>query len=332
MKNYYDGGNAISYNALFSFIIGGRSIGKTYYYKRKAIRDFIKKKKQFIYLRRYKEELQKTIGSFFNDVKNEFPEHTFSIKSNKFYIDGEIAGFYFPLSTSHILKSMSFPDVQTIIFDEFIIDKGTYRYLPKEVNAFLNFYDTISRDRDIKVYFIANAITMTNPYFLYFNITLPKNNSSFVTFNNNLILLEYINSEKFLEQRAKTRFGQLISNTDYGNFSLKNTFLLDNTDFIENKNRNCIFYFAFKFNNSIFGVWLDTKTSILYVSNDYDKNTQYIITTTMQDHSSNTLLLKKLKDTKIWNIFCNSYKYCNMRFETINIKNQVYDLIKSVMI
>lgn len=73
MKKFYDGGNAISYNALFSFIIGGRSIGKTYYYKRKAIKDFLKKKKQFIYLRRYKEELQKTISSFFNDVKNEFP-------------------------------------------------------------------------------------------------------------------------------------------------------------------------------------------------------------------------------------------------------------------
>lgn len=123
MKKYYDGGQAISYNALFTFCIGGRSIGKTYYFKKKAIRDFIKKKKQFIYLRRYKEELQKTIGTFFNDVKQEFPDHTFTIKSNRFYIDGEIAGFYFPLSTSHILKSMSFPDVYTIIYDEFIIDK-----------------------------------------------------------------------------------------------------------------------------------------------------------------------------------------------------------------
>lgn len=227
---------------------------------------------------------------------------------------------------------MSFPDVDTIIFDEFIIDKGTYRYLPKEVNAFLNFYDTISRDRDIKVYFIANAITMTNPYFLYFNITLPTDNKPFKLFNNNLILLEYVNSMEFVEQRSKTRFGQLISQTDYGNFSLNNKFLLDNNDFIADKNRNCVFYFAFKYNNLIYGVWIDNKNGMLYISYDYDKNTQYIITTNMQDHNNNTILLKKLKDTKIWNIFCTSYKYCNMRFESINIKNQVYELIKSVML
>lgn len=77
MKKYYDGSKAISYNALFSFCIGGRSIGKTYYFKKYAIKDFLKKKKQFIYLRRYKEELQKTISTFFNDVKQEFPRTYF---------------------------------------------------------------------------------------------------------------------------------------------------------------------------------------------------------------------------------------------------------------
>lgn len=142
---------------------------------------------------------------------------------------------------------MSFPDVDKIIFDEFIIDKGTYRYLTKEVNAFLNFYDTISRDRDIKVYFIANAITMTNPYFLYWDIDLPNQNKSFKLFKNNLILLEYINSSEFTNERIKTRFGQLINNTEYGDFSLNNKFLLDSTDFIEHKNKHCSFYFAFKY-------------------------------------------------------------------------------------
>lgn len=246
---HYDGGQAISYNALFSFIIGGRSIGKTYYFKRKCVKDFINKKRQFIYLRRYKEELQKTIKTFFNDIAWEFPGHSFDIKSNKFYIDGEVAGYYFPLSTSHILKSMSFPDVFTIIFDEFIIDKSAYHYLPKEVNAFLNFYDTISRDRDIKVYFLANAITMTNPYFLYFNIGLPKKPPFELSHNGN-ILLEYVSSAKFAENRRRTRFGQLTQDTEYGDFSFNNKFLLDNYDFIERKTNKCNFYFAFKFERS----------------------------------------------------------------------------------
>ena len=330
MKKYYNGGQAISYNALFTFVIGGRSIGKTYYYKKKAIQYFLKKKKQFIYLRRYKEELQKTIKTFFNDVQNEFPGHSFTIKSNMFLIDGEIAGFYFPLSTAHILKSMSFPNVDKIIFDEFIIDKGTYRYLTNEVNAFLNFYDTISRDRDIKVYFVANAITMTNPYFLYWNITL-KNDKRFILFKNNLILLEYITDKEFSAERQKTRFGQLINNTDYGEFSLNNKFMLDNNNFLKLKNHNCIFYFGFKFNNQIYGVWKDTKTDILYVSYDFEPNTSYILSINMEDHDENTLLIKQMKDATIWHNFIDSYKYCQMYFENINIKNEVYKLIKGML-
>lgn len=227
--------------------------GKTYFFKKYCIKDFIKKKKQFIYVRRYKEELQKTISSFFDDVKKDFPNHQFAIKGNKFFIDGEIAGFYFALSTANILKSMSFPNVYTILFDEFIIEKGVYHYLHQEVKAFLNFYDTISRDRDIKVFFLANAITMTNPYFLYFNInSIPHNGKNFQLLHNNLILFEYVNSEVFTKQREKTKFGQLIKNTEYGNFSLNNQFLLDNKNFIAKKQGKCIFYFAFKFENQIF--------------------------------------------------------------------------------
>lgn len=71
--SYYDGTKLLSYNALFSFIIGGRSIGKSYWFKRKAVKDFLKHGFQFIYVRRYKEELQKTIHSFFNDISHEFP-------------------------------------------------------------------------------------------------------------------------------------------------------------------------------------------------------------------------------------------------------------------
>lgn len=204
--------------------------------------------------------------------------------------------------------------------------------MPKEVNAFLNFYDTISRDRDINVYFIANAITMTNPYFLYWNIDLPPSGKSFKLFKNNLILLEYIDSSDFIESRKNTKFGKLISDTDYGDFSLKNSFILDKTDFIDTKNKHCNFYFAFKYSGQIYGVWKDSRNSQLFVSYDYDPSTKMILTTNMEDHAENTLYLKKLKDTKIWSIFCDSYKLCNMRFESINIKNQIYQLIKSIII
>lgn len=72
MGIYLDLNRTLSYNALFTFIIGNRGGGKTYGFKQWAINDFIKNKKQFIYLRRYKTELI-DVNKFFADIQHEFP-------------------------------------------------------------------------------------------------------------------------------------------------------------------------------------------------------------------------------------------------------------------
>ena len=43
---WYDISKTLSYNALFNFVIGARGVGKTYAFKRWAIKDFLKNKKQ----------------------------------------------------------------------------------------------------------------------------------------------------------------------------------------------------------------------------------------------------------------------------------------------
>ena len=77
---YYNYDKALSYNALFNFILTTRGLGKTYGAKLKVIKKFLKTGEQFIYIRRYKDELS-TIDTFFNDIiaNNEFPEHEFKV-------------------------------------------------------------------------------------------------------------------------------------------------------------------------------------------------------------------------------------------------------------
>ena len=163
---YYSRNDLLSYNALFNFVVGERGTGKTYQFKDWAISDFIKNKNQFVYVRRYKTEF-KDIGNFFDDMIKKYPEHEFSVAHGKFYIDKEIAGFYIPLSTSITKKSVAYPNVNKIGFDEFILEKSTLHYLPNEVNAFLGLYETIARDRNnVRVMFMANSVTLINPYFL----------------------------------------------------------------------------------------------------------------------------------------------------------------------
>ena len=138
--------------------------------KKLAIKRFLKTGKQFIYLRRYKTEFD-DFKNFFNDIMDEFPDTTFEVKGKKIYIDGELAGYGIPLSTALTKKSVSYERVELIGFDEFVIDSKVIHYLSNEVDAFLEFYETVARTRDnVRVLFLSNAVSVVNPYFMYWNL------------------------------------------------------------------------------------------------------------------------------------------------------------------
>src|SRR5699024_12078378 len=86
-------------------------------------------------------------------------------------------GYGKPLSTSSSRRSTSKPHVQRIIYDEFLIDdKDSHQHYlnhGNEMFVFNNFYETIARGRDIPVFFLGNAFSMVNPYFLELDIRIP---------------------------------------------------------------------------------------------------------------------------------------------------------------
>lgn len=131
--------------------------GKTYGASKFVIKKFLKTGEQFAYVRRYKSELKKATPNFFESIinNNEFPEHKFSVKGNKFYCDDKIIGYAMTLSTAQDLKSTNFSSVTNLIFDEFIIEEGQKKfYLNNEVEVFLNLVETIARLRDIKIFML----------------------------------------------------------------------------------------------------------------------------------------------------------------------------------
>lgn len=210
---YYDIHHILSYNALLNILIGERGVGKTYSVSKFSIEDFKKRDNQFAYIRRYKPEIRQAVPRFFDALKdnNEFPNDHLYNKSNTFYCNDQICGHAMTLSTAQDLKSSNFSKVKNIIFDEFIIEEGQKKfYLQSEVDVFLNLIETIARLRDVRIFLLGNAVTSTNPYFLYFNLTLPYNND-IKTFRDGTILLQYMQNLEYREVKSKSRFGQLVS-------------------------------------------------------------------------------------------------------------------------
>lgn len=259
---YYSYNRILSFNAFLNFLIGERGVGKTYGAVKFVTKEFIKKGHQFVYLRRYKSDLKKSIPTLFTSLitNNEFSEHELTSKGNNLYIDGKLAGYGFTLSTAQDLKSANFDKVKYIIFDEFIIDEGTKKYyLNNEVEVFLNLLESVSRMRKTKVFLLGNAGNLvTNPYFIYFNLSLP-NNSDIRTFKNGLILLQYMKNEEYRKEKAKSLIGQLTAGTNYEKYAYQNQDTHINSDFIEHKKASSHFDFAFIYNSMTFGVWLDFK-------------------------------------------------------------------------
>ena len=331
---YYSINDILSYNALFNFIIGERGVGKSYSAKKFIVSHFLKKHKQTIYVRRYKSEIKEAMGKngeskFFKQIQKEFPDTKLSNNASNFYINGEIAGYAIPLSTSNILKSATFEDVDTIIFDEFIIDKGNYHYLQNEVIQFLDLVETISRLRDVRVIFLGNSISITNPYFTYFDLTLPYG-STVKTFKDGLILVNYIKNEKYRDIKKKTRFGQLIKDTSYGKYAIDNEMLRDSKSFIAKKTGNAKFYFILFINGNNYGVWLDYSTQFMYISNDIDPNCPIKFSINPDDHDYDTMLIRVRSNPYFKNII-EYYRAARLCFENQKVKNTIMNIMSKYL-
>ena len=122
---YYNYDKLFSYNFLIAFVIGERGVGKSFNAKISVLKRFLKTGEQFIYLRRYKTELDTSLQTFWDDLQSNgyFEDYNLSVKKSKmlteFKCNGKICGYAVPLSTANILKSTAFPEVSTIIFSSF---------------------------------------------------------------------------------------------------------------------------------------------------------------------------------------------------------------------
>lgn len=324
---YYDVNRTLSKQRLFNFVLGARGYGKTYGFKKHVIRNFIRFGEQFVYIRRYETELPAAeIKNFFDDVAVEFPDHDFKAGKGLFRIDGEVCGWYIPLSKATMLKSIPFPNVTVIGFDEFIIETGVHNYLPNEVRHFLECYSTISRDRDVPVLFLSNAISMNNPYFLYFDVKFEKEQSTFLT---EFISVEILRNEAFERHMASTKFGRLIANTDYGRYAISNRFLLDTETFVEPMRETCNYIATFVFFDKPIGYYINSMCTRWYLSEKVDTTCKHKYTLDLVNHTDETILAAKnnLIIQGMINKFCKG----QLRFDTQSVKNLCSPIIKRLI-
>lgn len=324
---WYDVNKTLTHNALINIIIGPRGYGKTYALKKKCVENFVKKGKQFIYLRRYQAELDLVKEGLFNDitVNGEF-EHPVEFKYDTYFYNDNVIGYAIALSRANHYKSASFPFVSTIVFDEFIIDPSqNAHYLKNEVRKFLDFMETVGRMReDIQAFLLANSLSFVNPYTLYWDIKQPRNGRISKAVDN-LVMLELVGDEEFRERKQQTKFGRLIAGTEFASMSVDNQFILDSDTFIEGKPGTARHSLILEYGGVKYGVWV--ADGIYYIDTDYDASCKLTYSLSMDDHSPDTTLMLKMSKGAV-SIIATAFKHGKVRFSNLQVKSALMEVFR----
>ena len=194
---YYSFDQIDSTGANWRIVFGERSNGKSYGSKMKMIANFLQAGKQFAYLRRNVEEIKmRRVSAYFDDMlKDGYLEKTcrkhYGKEYKGFYVvpkngafflhahrqkddaDENLGkmGYYFSLNQARYDKTNPYPDVNMIVFDEFLCKPS--EEIPDEFSQLLNLVSTIKRKReDMVIYLLGNTVNRNSQIMEAMNINL----------------------------------------------------------------------------------------------------------------------------------------------------------------
>lgn len=328
---WYNPNDTLSYGCLFNFIVGDRGGGKTFNTLNFVIKRFLKYGEQFVYLRRTQEELKDALPGLFSYLQHEgyYKDNELVSTKKGLYIDGKLMGLPKALSTSMTRKSLSLPKVKWIIFEEFMVDGVSSRYLgagAQEVFIFNNFYETVNRLRDhgdeVRVFFLSNAFSTVNIYFTSYGVRLPQV-PPFKRYNRfkKDVMVVIWHEDSYVNEKAKTRHYILNEGTDFNKHAYGNEFYLDKSTFLKEKDKNAEFHFAMVYMGVTYTVWVNWDKGVYYVSSKggslSPKNT---FSLTLEDNNPNNVNIRRVKALPFMKAFRNGVDENNVYYD--NLKTQ----------
>ena len=354
MAEYYNWHDTLSYDADVTMVIGPRGIGKTFGLRKQCIRDFLRDGSRFVEVCRFKNELSGVSDGYFNRLQDlpDFDEYVFRSESRYGYIakrpenetdengkkikpDWKLLCYFVALSDSQRLKKRTFDKVRRIIFDESILEREDryHTYLPNEFGVLANLVDTVSRERADtvgirpRVYLLGNACDLSNPYFARYGVGTDLQ-YGYRWYSNKTFLLHYVAGGNYSTEKLEgTVAGRMMQGTAAAKVAIDNKFITTNTEFVKAKTSRSKFTFGIMCNGKRFGVWVDMREGLYYVTSNFPKRTDKpIFALTASDNRINYIAAQKAN--AVLQHFREMYFLNLIRYQTPTIKR---DFIEQVL-
>lgn len=346
-RRFYDWQQTMSYqtgtcgeNCL---VLGAKDIGKTFGLRLTCIRRFLRHKEIFCEICRTENEVKAVAPGYFNKIIEQgfFKDHIFKVEKKCGFVaarpaDGEkpnweLMCYFVALSSFQQEKKRTFMQPRRFIFDEAVIDsKDRYhRYLPDEFFILANLLDSISRQQPkssyaYNVYLLGNAVDLTCPYLRYFGITkLPKFGYSY--YRNKTVLLHYVEPWDAQDRRAYTLVGRMLEGHEESKIVFDNEFADTTGREIAKKSSNAQFRFALFWGKMKFGIWIDHKRGIWYVTSKVPKDSKTIYTLAKRDSTLDYSMIEKAHP--LCQMLIKIYYVGGLRYDSAHLREAFFEVL-----
>ena len=339
MGQYYDGIKLLNKRDLdgerpeIYICTGNRTAGKSYFFKRYLVQNYIANNEKFMVLFRKADEMTESCSAFFEDIRHDVAfkdmlQFDYTEKSEMrgaykvWYLNGEEIAFATYLNAAEKIKrgSSRFIDVKWMLFDE--MQSETYSYVENEVDKFISIHISVARghgeqSRYVPCILIGNSTSLINPYFLALKISdryTPE--AKFIRGTG--WVAEFTHNESAENAIKNSAFNRAFSHSQYINYASQNKFLLDNTNFVEKCSlTNSVFVWHFIYEGFHIGCWFLNDLDTFYFSKKYDPS-EKAVALTPDDHTKDTLYMMITVDR-----LKQFYDRGRIRFETLEISEIV---------
>lgn len=276
---WYDLNLALSRNPTYFFDIGARGIGKTTSFALWARKSWEKTGERWAIVTRRPDDLSMLRQNFWNDftlggnyevtfngikslIREKCPVDEDSRRWKKTH-KWELFGVFLCLSDAISYKQaspfFSESNITKMLFDEFIIEDDSKRYLTTEPSPLFSIVSSVFRNRRRRVFCFSNAGFVNNPYFREYGITSGDFiNSDFKTLKDGEVVFHYSRQPSPKEYEA----GLTNKEISYQN----NNLFRDVTGVCVRKRPPLC--------KPIYNVWAENRSFVLYIN---DVATKYYI-------------------------------------------------------
>lgn len=342
MADYYDGTKILSLKDINNqtpeiyLITTNRTGGKTTYFGRMVINRFIKSKRKFALLQRYKYELDDCADKFFKDIQGLFfrdCELTNKKRAkgvyHELFLNGELCGYALALNCADQIKKYShlFSDVDSIIFDEF--QSETNQYCADEIRKFISIHTSVARGqgkqvRYVPVYMFSNPVSIINPYYTELGVCDRLRSDTKFLRGDGWVLEQGYNESASIAQK-ESGFNKAFAKNDYVAYSSQGVYLNDSKAFISKPGGVSSYLCTLKYYGVSYGVRAYTDIGVVYVDDNADMTHPNKLVVNTVDHDVNYVMLRR-NDMLIYNLRYYFDKGC-FRFKNARCKEVILKIL-----